>query len=318
MVRKILQNQLYVGDVVNFRTYSKSYKLKDRLENPEENREIHRDVHEAIIARPDWENIQKTFGSTKYRKPKHVEKHMLAGYLKCADCGANLNYKYTHDNPDNHYFSCRNKRANNGLCSKTHHIRVDAITEVITRNLSNVVRFAAAFEDEFVKIVMDEQYKQIVIRQKRNKEALQQIMARSNEVDILYEKLFEEKILGNLTEERFKKLSEKYEDEQSELAQKIKHMKQIVAEEQKHEMNAEGFLRLVRKYTDVRDLTPEILNEFIDKAVVHHREQLFGETVQKVEIYYKMIGYIELPQLSNAEKQSYLQAFGQNAADQSA
>ena len=82
---------------------------------------------------------------------------MFCGYLKCSDCGANLNYKYTHDNPDNHYFSCRNKRAGNGLCSKTHHIRVDVITELVLRNLSEIVQFTAAFEDEFVKIVMDEQ-----------------------------------------------------------------------------------------------------------------------------------------------------------------
>ena len=155
---------------------------------------------------------------------------MFCGYLKCSDCGANLNYKYTHDNPDNHYFSCRNKRANNGLCGKTHHIRVDVITELVQRNLSEIVRFAAAFEDEFVKIVMDEQYKQIQIQQRKNQEALQTLHARNREVDVLYEKLFEEKILGNLTEDRFKKLSEKYEDEQAELTQRIRHMKTVVAE----------------------------------------------------------------------------------------
>ena len=83
-------------------------------------------------------------------------------------------------------------------------------------------------------------------------------------------------------------------------------------------MNADGFLQLVRKYTDIKELTPEILNEFIDKIVVHHREQQFGETVQKVEIYYKMIGYVELPQMSKTEKQSYLHVFGIKETDQSA
>ncbi len=99
------------------------------------------------------------------------------------------------------------------------------------------------------------------------------------------------------------------EDEQSELAQRIRHLKKIVAEEQKHEMDAEGFLRLVRKYTDIKELTPEILHEFIDKIVVHHREMQFGKTVQKVEIYYEMIGKIELPRMNPTEKKSYLQAF---------
>ena len=102
VVIQILKNQSYVGDVINFKTYSKSYKLKKRFDNPKENWEIHQNVHEPIIERFFWEGIQKTFNSTKYRKPKHIEKNMFAGYLKCSDCEANLNYKYTHDNPDNH------------------------------------------------------------------------------------------------------------------------------------------------------------------------------------------------------------------------
>ncbi|MDD4495844.1 MAG: DUF4368 domain-containing protein, partial [Eubacteriales bacterium] len=318
MIRKLLMNQAYVGDIVNFRTYSKSFKLKERLANPEENWEIHKNVHEPIIDRSVWENIQKSFGQTKYRKPKHIEKNMFAGLLQCSDCGANLNYKFTHDNPDNHYFSCRNKRANNGLCSKTHHIRVDSITNIVTQHLSGIIKFAALFEDEFVKLVVDEHYKQIQLSQRRNQEALQTAIAREKEVDILYEKLFEEKILGNLTEDRFKKLSYKYEDEQAELKQKIKHLKQIVADEKRHEMNANGFLQLVRKYTDLQTLTMEILHEFIDRIVVHHREQLFGETVQKVEIYYKMIGYVELPEMSKSQKDSFLKTFGRNETDRSA
>lgn len=318
MIRKLLMNQAYVGDIVNFRTYSKSFKLKERLANPEENWEIHKNVHEPIIDRSVWENIQKSFGQTKYRKPKHIEKNMFAGLLQCSDCGANLNYKFTHDNPDNHYFSCRNKRANNGLCSKTHHIRVDSITNIVTQHLSGIIKFAALFEDEFVKLVVDEHYKQIQLNQRRNQEALQTAIAREKEVDILYEKLFEEKILGNLTEDRFKKLSYKYEDEQAELKQKIKHLKQIVADEKRHEMNADGFLQLVRKYTDLQTLTMEVLHEFIDRIVVHHREQLFGETVQKVEIYYKMIGYVELPEMSKSQKDSFLKTFGRNETDRSA
>ena len=318
MIRKLLMNQAYVGDIVNFRTYSKSFKLKERLANPEENWEIHKNVHEPIIDRSVWENIQKSFGQTKYRKPKHIEKNMFAGLLQCSDCGANLNYKFTHDNPDNQYFSCRNKRANNGLCSKTHHIRVDSITNIVTQHLSGIIKFAALFEDEFVKLVVDEHYKQIQLNQRRNQEALQTAIAREKEVDILYEKLFEEKILGNLTEDRFKKLSYKYEDEQAELKQKIKHLKQIVADEKRHEMNADGFLQLVRKYTDLQTLTMEVLHEFIDRIVVHHREQLFGETVQKVEIYYKMIGYVELPEMSKSQKDSFLKTFGRNETDRSA
>jgi len=318
MIRKILSNQTYVGDVVNFRTYSKSFKLKERFDNPKENWDIHENVHEPIIQRSVWEDIQKSFGHTKFRKPKHVEKNMFAGLLQCSDCGANLNYKYTHDNPDNHYFSCHNKRRNNGLCSKTHHIRVDSLTDIVTRHLSGIIRFAALFEDEFVKLIVDEHYKQIQIQQRKNQDALQTALAREKEVDVLYEKLFEEKILSNLSEERFQKLSYKYEDEQAELKQKIKHLKKIVAEEKLHEMNADGFLQMVRKYTDIEELTYEILHSFIDKIIVHHRGNLFGEMVQKVEIYYKMIGYVEMPTMSEKEKEPYIKSFGRKTTGKSA
>ncbi len=318
MVRSILTQQMYVGDVVNFRTYSKSYKLKERLPNPEEKWEVIKNVHEPIIDRPMWESIQKTFNDTKYRKPKHVEKNMFAGFLKCSDCGGNLNYKYTHDNPDNHYFSCYNKRNKTGLCSQTHHIRVDTITDLVTQHLADIIRFASLFEDEFVKLVLDEHYKQIQIQQRKNQMALQTALAREKELDTLYEKLFEEKILGGLTEDRFQKLSYKYEDEQAELKQKLKHLKAIVADELKHEMNAEGFLHLVRKYTDIKELTHEILTSFIDKIVVHHREIEFGETVQRVEIYYKMIGFVELPMMSIAERESYQKTFGREVVVTSA
>lgn len=223
-----------------------------------------------------------------------------------------------YDNSENHYFSCHNKRANNGLCKQTHHIRVDSLTELVRSHISSITRFANMFEDDFVKIVVDEHYKRICMQQKKNQDALEKMLSRDKELDTLYERLYEEKILGNLNEERFQKLSYKYEDEQAELRQRIKHMKKVVLAEKTHEMNCNGFLEIVRKYTDVTELTPEILSEFIDKMVVHHREQLFKETVQKVELYYKMIGYVELPHMSHSEKESYLKGFSRTQKGRSA
>ena len=124
------------------------------------------------------------------------------------------------------------------------------------------------------------------------------------------EKVYEDQALGRLSEERFLKLSGKYEDEQSAVRQNIKHLRSIVDEETAHEMNADAFLRLVRKYTDVDTVSPEILREFIDKIVVHHREQEYGQTVQDVDIYYRFIGYVELPEMSKAQKESLIAVFG--------
>ena len=232
------------------------------------------------------------------------------------DCGANLNYKFTHDNPNNHYFSCRNNRAQNGLCKKTHHIRVDVLTYLVKNDIANIVQFATEFEDEFVKIVVDENYKRIQATQKRNFETLNKMLARDKELDTLCEKVFEEKILGNLSEERFLKLSEKYEEEQFELKAQIKNMKKIVAEEKKHELNADGFLQVVRKYSSIEELTSEILHEFIDKIIVHHKEKVFGDTIQKIEIYYNMIGQVQTPKLTRPEKENYQKAFGRTKKEQ--
>jgi hypothetical protein len=182
----------------------------------------------------------------------------------------------------------------------------------VTQHLSNIIRFASLFEDEFVKIVVDEHYKHIIMQQLKNQQVLQTAISREQEVDVLYEKLFEEKILGNLSEDRFKKLSYKYEDEQTELRQKIKHLKGIVDAEKQHEMNADGFLQLVRNYTDMKELTSEILHAFIDKIVVHHRENIRGEQIQKIEIFYKMVGYVELPHMSKSEKEMLMASFGRD------
>jgi len=195
---------------------------------------------------------------------------------------------------------------------------LDTLTELVRNHVSSITRFAGLFEDDFVKIVVDEHYKRICMQQKKNQEALEKMLVRYKELDTLCEKLFEERALANLSEERFQKLSYKYEDEQAELKQRIKHMKQVVAEEKAHEMNCDGFLEIVRKYTDITKLTPEILSEFIDKIVVHHRENLYGEMVQKVEIYYKMIGFVELPHMSKAQKESYMRSFGREEIGRSA
>jgi len=265
-----------------------------------------------------WERVQKTFGDTKYRKPKHIEKNLFSGFLYCSDCGAHLNYKYTHDNPDNHYFSCRNKRANNGLCKQTHHIRVDKITDVVTRHLSKILRFADQYEDEFVKIVVSESYKRIQIEQKKNQDALAAAQARDKEMDTLFEQIFEERARGKMSAERLDKLNDKYEEEQMELRQRIKNLKAIVAEEKCHEMDADGFLKLSRRYSDIDALTPEILSTFVDKIVVHHKDMLFGETVQRVEIYYRLIGSIELPNMTAEEKNLCIRYFGRQKKDHAA
>jgi hypothetical protein len=315
MVHQMLTNRSYVGDVVNFRTYSKSYKLKQRLPNPEENWEIHENVHQPVIPRPIWEQVQRTFGQTKCRQPKGVEKHMLAGYLVCSDCGASLNYKRPSDKPWNEYYSCHNNRQHNGLCQTTHHIRVDVIMDTISHQLRNIIGFASLFEDEFVKLIVDEQYRQVQLRQKKNQHDLNEALARDKDINRLYEKIYEDQVLGRLPEERFMMLAAKYDEEQAALRLRIRNLRKIVQEEKEHELNAEGFLALVRHYSaGFEELYPEILREFIDKVVVHHREMIQGVMEQKVEINYKLIGKVDLPLLTPVQIERFQESFGREKA----
>ncbi|BED91569.1 MAG: recombinase family protein [Candidatus Improbicoccus pseudotrichonymphae] len=310
-VNRILKNQSYCGDIINFKTRKKSFKVKVQVSNPKEEWEIHKDVHKPIISRQLFEDVQKTFNKTKFRQSKNVvERNMFSGLLKCSSCGANLNFKYTHDNQDNKYFSCFNNRHRNGLCNKTHHIRLDSLTHNIRNKIYEIIQFANKFEDEFVKIVVNENYKRIQMEQQKNQENLELALKRNNELDVLFEKVYEDKALGILNEEKFLKLSIKFEDEQLEPKQRIKYLKEIVTEEKNHEMNSDAFLKIARKHSNMNELTYEILHEFIDKIIVHHREQIGKEVFRKIEIYYNFIGKVEMPKLKKAEIPSSQKAFG--------
>lgn len=305
-VRRILSNRSYTGDVVNFKTYTKSYKIKTRYENLEEEWEIHENVHEPIVSRAVWEKVQESF-QTRNRKPKEIEKNMFAGFLYCSDCGGKLNYKHLKNAPHNDYFSCHNKRQNNGLCDQTHHIRLDKLTEVVTKDISRVTQFADQFEDEFIKIVMDEHYKQTILTQDKNRRTLEKLRGRNRELERILDALYEDKVAGVISTDRYKHMSEKYDDEQIVLSQKIKHLQATVDEEKRSELNVEGFIEIVRNYTRINQLTPEILREFIDKIVVHHKEKRYGKIIQKIEIHYKMVGNVDVP--SYGEQRQYVSSF---------
>lgn len=184
------------------------------------------------------------------------------------------------------------------------------LTQIVKNNIDEIVRFANNFEDEFVKLVALKNYKLTQERQRKNNKALQKMLARDKEIDALIEGLFEQKVLRNLTDERFKKLTYKYEDEQSELKQKIKNLKQIVLEDKKHELDVNSFLDIVKKYSEIEELTIDILNEFIDTIIVYHRETIGGMATQEIKIFYKMIGNIKVSKLSRKQEEHFIKYFG--------
>lgn len=205
-VAKILSQQEYCGDVINFKTYSKSFKNKRRLENPEENWKIFKDVHELIIDRETFEQVQKVIGKTKRRAPKkeNGEKSIFCDLLYCADCGKKLHYRTNTTNKSIHYFSCSNyKKDTRGTCETRHYIRADAVEQVVALELRKLATFLKHDEDAFADILSKKTNKEMLAEQKYIQDELQKAITRQNTVAVLYEKLYEDNVTGKVTDEWF-------------------------------------------------------------------------------------------------------------------
>lgn len=309
-IERILKNQSYCGDILNFKTF-KRFKIKKQFKNATENMEIYENVHEPIISREDFEEVQKTF-KTKVGKPKSTPKNIFAGFLKCANCGANLIYKtsFGYSGQENHYFTCKNFYSKNGLCSKSHHIRADFLNEYVKNHIAEIAQFSNEFEDEFVKIVTNENYKRIQATQKKNRKKFDDLLLRQKEIDRIIENLYEDKVLGTITEERFTKMSNRFEDEQLEVKHQIKNLEKTVKEEENHELNSDKFLKAARKWNEITELNLQILQTFIDHIIISHYEIVDGLKQQEIEICYKFVGSVEIPRMSKVNKGYMLNSFG--------
>lgn len=293
---KILTMQEYCGDLINFKTYSKSYKDKKRIANNPENMAIFRDVHEPIIERATWEKVQEKRGKIRRRKPKDGERNMFSGLLVCADCGSNLNYHFNQGNHDIRYFNCSNYNNARGTCNSTHYIRVDFLEQVVLSEIRRLTKFASRYESDFVQAVMG--YSQRAVTQERQyrEKELNKMLARDKELDKLFERLYEDNVAGKITDERFSRMGASYEKEQSELAQRIKESKAELDKYSGKAMTADIFISLVRKYTRARKLTPRMLNELIQRIEVHQAEKVNSVYVQRLTIHYNCVGTLEIPQ----------------------
>ena len=297
-VGKILMLREYCGDVVNFKTYSKSFKDRRRIDNDEENYVIFENVHEPIIDRQTWEMVQRIREGTKRRHPKNTKKHVFAGLLYCADCGRKLFFNFNQMNHDIKYFNCSNYRGNRGLCNDTHYIRADALEQVLLLELQRMTRFLQDKEESFINLLMDKSIKTAMREAKKREQDIISMTARCRELENLFTKTYEDNASGKLTDERFMMLSKRYDDEQLALKKKISALQAEIEAEAKHKQSARNFLRTVRKYTDISELNPNIVNELVEKIVVHHAQGTGKNRTQELEIYYNFVGALELPDVA--------------------
>ena len=296
-VTKILSLQEYCGDILNFKTYSKSYKNKKRLENDRENWVIFKDVHEPIIERAIFEQVQQKRGKIRKRRTHEGERNIFSGLLVCADCGHNLHFHFNQGNPDIKYFNCSNYKGNRGSCTSTHYVRVDFLEQVVLGEIRRLTKFASQFEDEFVKAVIGHSQQAEATDRKLKEKELKALQARDEELDGLFERIYEDNVSGKLSDDRFARMSRRYEEEQKELAEKIKALRAEIDKQSSQSMTTDMFISLVRKYTRARKLTPRMLNELIEKIEVFNAEKIDGVWEQRLRIHYNCVGVIEIPEL---------------------
>ena len=301
-IQKILSQQEYCGDVINFKTCSKSFKNKTRLPNDPENWAIFRDVHEPIIARSDFEKVQTLIAKTKRRapKPQNGEKSIFFDLLFCGDCHGKLRHHTNTINKDIHYFVCANNKVDyRGECPGRHYVRADAIEQVVMLELRRMAEFLAADEEAFAELLAQKTDKELLKEKKHDEAELQKAIARNDTVSRLYEKLYEDNAVGKVSDEWFMQLSHKYEAERLELKSKIKALRQKLSECGQREQERENFTSAIRRFMRMDRLTAPLLRELIDHIDVFETEGKGKNRTQRIVIYYRFVGYVEIPEISH-------------------
>ena len=289
VVAKILDRMDYLGHTVNFKTHVKSYKVHKTIYNSPDQWKVFEGTHEAIIDKETFEIVQK-IRAGKRRPSRMGEMPMFSGLLYCADCGRKLSFHRKADEPaEKHHYLCENYRSNTANCTM-HYIRNVVVERIVLENLKEVIQYVSNYEDEFVQMIMDSDMRQRNRELAQKKKRLAEIQKRIGELDTIFQRIYEDNIIGKLSDERFMKMSKGYEDEQHTLQTEANEIQSELQQEEKKSVDVKRFLAIVKKYTDLTELTPEILREFIDKIIVHAPDKSSGRRLQEIEIIYNHIG----------------------------
>ncbi len=305
-VQKILSQQEYCGDIINFKTYSKSFKNKTRYENSKENWAVFKDVNEPIIDRETFETVQKFISKTKRRAPKkeNGERSIFNGLIYCGDCHSKMRYHTSTSNKEIHYFTCSDNKVDyRGKCPGRHYVRADALEEVVKLELRRLVEMLEIDESYFAQLLLRKNDEEREKDKKFLESELQKAIARSGTVSQLYEKLYEDNVIGKVSDEWFVELSHKYEKERMDLKAKIADTRYRIEELKNNNSEYEKFISAIRRFMQMDNLTSPLLRELIDHIDIFETEGTGKSRTQRIVIYYRFIGYIELP---NATKQTHI------------
>ena len=296
-VDEILKRQEYCGDVLNFKTHSKSFKNHRRIDNPKEEWLVFEDKHEAIIDRETYKKVQKMLGTTKQRAPKEANgpKSIFCDLLRCADCGSKMWYHTNTQNKDIHYFSCSNYvKDYRGTCLTRHYIRADAVEAVVEMELRRLAEYLIADENRFAEILAHKSSKQYESEKKTLSSELRKSEMRIEMLPKLLKTLYEDRLNGKTSEDDYNILSREYADEREQLKKKILNLRKKLTEMNERESEREEFIRAIRKFMEMRALTKQVLNELIDHIDVYEVQGTGKNKTQRLVIYYKFVGYLDI------------------------
>jgi len=302
-VLSILGQDAYLGRTTNFKTTKLSYKSKKTVINSPDKWAVFEGTHEAIIDKETWDIVQKS-REHRRRPTKMGEMGLFSGLAYCADCGAKL---YHHRSitltKEQESYICSNYQSRKKCTA--HYIRAVVLEQLVLQNLQRVVAYAQEDENEFVRRVMENKTAVQRAEQEQAKRKLEKQERRISELDRIIQQLYEDRVSGALSAERFAKLSGGYEKEQEELKQSAKELQAIVNTIETQAVNVQSFLKIVRKYTAPTELTPALLREFVEKIVVHAPDKSSGHRTQRIDVHYNFIGEIDFsPEYSQVSRQT--------------
>ena len=294
-VAGILERREYTGCTVNFKTYTKSLKFKKRMENPVENQRVFENTQPAIIEKGQWERVQE-LRKNKRRPTKTGRTSMFSGLLYCADCGAKLYFCTcnTYKDDSQNHFVCSNYKSNTGSC-KIHYIREQVLYRIVLETIQRTLIYVRMFRKDFKleMLAQDEESRKTELTEKQK--VLSGAKKRMEDLDRIIQHIYEDNVLGKLSDSRYLKLSRQYEKEQMEMEQLVAVLEREIETQAGQVSDVNEFLKLVDKYLDIPELDAAILNELVSKIVVHSPVRENGRKQVQIDLYFTYVGQIRIP-----------------------
>ena len=293
----ILERQEYTGCTVNFKTYSKSYKLKKRIPNDPENMFYLPDTQEAIVSQAQFDRVQE-LRKNKRRPAKAERQGFFSGLLFCADCGGKLHFatSKSFEGKQDHYV-CNHYKSNRGTCT-AHYIREDTLRDIVLERIRAVNEYIRSDVDSFQEEYLQCRKADHEQRIRDDKKKVEQAKKRLASLDVIISRLYEDFALGEISKDRYKKMSADYEKEQERLRLEIDVIEEWVKQREEMDEGLNTFIALTQKYVDVEELTQTIVNEYIKKIIVFAPDKSSGKRTQKVKIYFNFVDDVEIPVIS--------------------